>query len=166
MQFITLDWVERGLLENGNIHCKLGRVTMKSFVKRFKDTPYEEIRREARLQRRAAAIGLSPRVIRCTHNSIVMENLNANCLADVYGENLEDIPDWIKSDIVDILYMLYMHVGIEYVDVTPYNFVEKDGFVWVVDFGHAREADYENLDGFLDDTFSAWDLQKWNHDFV
>lgn len=139
---------------------------MKSFVKRFRDTPYEEIRREARLQRRAAAIGVSPKVIRCTRNSIVMENLDANCLADAYGENLEDIPQWIKDDIVDILYMLYMHVGIEYVDVTPYNFVEKDGIVWVVDFGHAKEADYDNPDDFLDETFANWDLQKWNCDFA
>jgi RIO-like serine/threonine protein kinase len=95
-----------------------------------------------------------------------MENLDANCLADVYGENLEDIPEWIKADIVDILYMLYMHVGIEYVDVTPYNFVEKDGIVWVVDFGHAREADYDKPDDFLDDTFASWELQKWNCDYA
>lgn len=139
---------------------------MKSFVKRFKDTPYEDIRREARLQRRAAAIGISPSVIRCTHNSIVMENLQANCLADAYGESLDDIPDWIKADIVDILYMLYMHVGIEYVDVTPYNFVEKDGIVWVVDFGDAREADYDNPDDFLYDILGNWELQKWNCDFA
>lgn len=139
---------------------------MKSFIKRFKDTPYEEIRREARLQRRAAAIGVSPKVIRCSHNKIVMENLEANCLADAYGENIEDIPVWIKDDIVDILYMLYMHAGIEYIDITPYNFVEKDGIVWVVDFGHAREANYDNPDDFLGETFANWELQKWNCDFA
>lgn len=139
---------------------------MKSFVKRFKDTPYEEIRREARLQRRAAALGLSPRVIRCTRNSIVMENLGTECIADAYGENIETVPDWIKDDIVDILYMLYMHAGIEYIDVTPYNFVEKDGVLWVIDFGHAREADYDNPDDYLHETFSNWELQKWNCDFA
>lgn len=139
---------------------------MKSFVKRFKDTPYEEIRREARLQRLAATIGVAPKVIRCTHNTIVMENLNERCLADVYGDDIDDIPEWIKDDILDILYLLYTNAEIEYVDVTPYNFVEKDGVVWIVDFGHARYVDYDNIDPYLEEVFTGWNLQKWNPDFI
>lgn len=139
---------------------------MKSFVKRFEGVPYEEIRREARLQRRAAALGVAPKVIRCTQNTIVMENLNERCLADVYGDSIDDIPEWIKEDILDILYALYMNAQIEYVDVTPYNFVEKDGVVWILDFGHASDVDYDNINPYLEELFSTWNLQKWNPDFA
>lgn len=136
----------------------------KSFVKRFQDTPYEAIRREARLQRRAAAIGVSPRVVRCTQTTIVMEDLDAPCLADAYGDSIDDIPDWVKDDILDILYTLRTIVGIDYIDVSPYNFIEKDGVVWVIDFGHARESGDE-IDPYLDEVFAEWTLTKWNPDF-
>ncbi len=139
---------------------------MKSFIKRFyNDVPYEDIRREARFQRRAHAVGVSPNVIRCNHTSIVMENLNEVCIADKYGEDIADMPEWVKDDILDILYLLYSVVGIEYVDVTPYNFIEKDGVVWIVDFGHARNASAE-MEPYLEDMFTTWKLSKWNSDFV
>lgn len=135
-----------------------------SFVKRFPNTPYEEIRREARLQRRAAAMGLSPKVVRCTETSIVMENLQAPCLADTYGESPNDLPEWVREDILTILHTLYTVAKIEYVDVTPYNFIEKDGVVWIIDFGHAREVGTE-MDPYLDELFANWQLTRWNPDF-
>lgn len=137
----------------------------KHFVKRFSpETPYQDIRREARFQRRAAALGFAPSVLRCTRTTIVMDHLRAPCLAEVYGESPDDLPQWIKDDILDILYSLYAE-GIEYVDVTAYNFVEKDGLIWIVDFGHARDVG-EEIDSYLDDLFARWDLQKWNPDFA
>ena len=136
----------------------------KSFVKRFPNTPYEEIRREARLQRRAAAMGLSPKVVRCTESTLVMEDLQAPCLAEAYGDSVNDIPEWIKDDILDILYSLRTIGKIEYIDVTPYNFIEKDGVVWIIDFGHAKEAGDE-VDPYLDELFANWNLSKWNPDF-
>lgn len=136
----------------------------KSFVKRFLNTPYEEIRREARLQRRAAAMGLAPKVVRCTETTIVMEDLRTPCLAEVYGDSIDDIPQWIKEDILDSLYLLHTLGHIEYLDVTPYNFVETDGVVWILDFGHAREAG-PDIDPYLDDLFSSWVLSKWNPEF-
>lgn len=136
----------------------------KSFVKRFPNTPYEEIRREARLQRRAAAIGLSPKVIRCTETTIVMENVGAPCLAEVYGDSIDNIPEWIKEEILDLLYTLYTVARIEYIDVTPYNFIEKDGVVWIIDFGHAREVSAE-VDPYLDEIMAEWSLTKWNPEF-
>lgn len=136
----------------------------KSFVKRFSNTPYEAIRREARFQRRAAAIGLSPKVIRCTETTIVMDHVGAPCLADVYGDLMDDIPDWIQEEILDILYTLYTATQIEYIDVTPYNFIEKDGVVWVIDFGHARDAS-PDLDPYLDEVIADWSLTTWNPAF-
>lgn len=139
--------------------------TMKTFIKRFPHTPYEDIRREARLQRRAAGLGISPKVIRCNHNSIVMEKIDEMCIADKYGETIENLPEWLKEDILDLLYTLYTVLAIEYVDVTPYNFIEKDGVVWVIDFGHARNATYD-LDPYLDEAFAEWNLTKWNDEFT
>lgn len=140
---------------------------MKSFIKRFNaNVPYEEIRREARLQRRAAAIGISPRVIRCTQNTIAMENMREECIADKYGEDIDDIPEWIKEDIMDILYLLYSVIGIEYIDVTPYNFIEKHGVIWIIDFGHAKDADDYEIDPYLDQVFADWKLTKWNTEFA
>ena len=137
-----------------------------SFIKRFcPSTPYEEIRREARLQRVAAGMGLAPRVTRCTKTAIVMEHLNAPCLAEVYGDDPEDVPQWIRDDILDILYTLYTIGEIEYIDVTPYNFVERDGVVWIIDFGHARRRT-PNIDPYLDEVFATWEITKWNPDFA
>ena len=167
MRFIIRDSEERGLAENGSIqHICLDGITMaKHFVKRFPaNIPYEQIRREARLQRHAHAMGLSPRVIRCTSRTIVMENLKANCLADAYGDKIEDVPMWIREDILDILHTLYTVGEIEYIDITPYNFIEKDGIVWIIDFGHARHAT-ETKDSFLEEIMNNREL-KWNPDFA
>lgn len=137
----------------------------KHFTKRFPpNVSYEDIRREARLQRHAAAMGLSPKVIRCTSRTIVMEDLKAKCLADVYGDKIEHLPEWVKEDILDILYTLYNSAHIEYIDITPYNFIEVDGIVWIIDFGHARQAS-ETMDSFLEEILSNWEL-KWNPDFA
>jgi tRNA A-37 threonylcarbamoyl transferase component Bud32 len=136
----------------------------KSFVKRFQHTPYEEIRREARLQRRASAIGLSPKVVRCTNTTIVMEDLATPSIADVYGDSIDHLPEWIREEILGILYSLYTIGNIEYIDVTPYNFIEKDGVVWIIDFGHARECQ-EEINPYLDELFANWSLTKWNPEF-
>lgn len=137
---------------------------MPSFIKRFKNTPYEQIRQEARLQREAAALGISPRVIRCNKNSIVMEKIDEPCIADKYGDKIDDIPEWIKEEIVDILYLLYT-IGIEYIDVTPYNFIEKDDKIYIIDFGHARYVE-DDVHYYLDEIFNDWYLGKWNSDFA
>ena len=137
-----------------------------SFVKRFSpNTPYEEIRREARLQRVAAGMGLAPRITRCTKTAIVMENLNAPSLAEVYGDDPEDVPLWIRDDILDILYTLYTVAEIEYIDVTPYNFIERDGVVWIIDFGHAQRRSGD-IDPYLDEIFANWSITKWNSEFA
>lgn len=94
-----------------------------------------------------------------------MEHLGAPCLADMYGDKIEDIPEWIREEILDILYMLYSTAKIEYIDVTPYNFVERDGVVWIIDFGHARKIGDE-IDPYLDEIFTTWNLSKWNSEFA
>jgi tRNA A-37 threonylcarbamoyl transferase component Bud32 len=145
--------------------CWILTTMPKHFIKRFPaNIPYDQIRKEARLQRHAAALGLAPKIIRCTSRTIVMEDLKAKCLADVYGDKIEDLPEWVKEDILDILNTLYTAGGIEYVDITPYNFIELDGIVWIIDFGHAKYAS-ETVDSFLEEILDNWEL-KWNPDFA
>ena len=97
---------------------------------------------EAELQRIASNYGFSPKVISVTKIDdacfITMEDLEAECLADVYGEDAKDIPKWIWDEIRSMVTTLMDEEGIEYVDITPYNFIEKDNRVYMIDFGDAR----------------------------
>lgn len=52
--------------------------------------------------------------------------------------------------------------------VTPYNFIETDGRVWVVDVGHAQRSTYGNINPWLlsilcDESFV---LSEWNDEFA
>jgi RIO-like serine/threonine protein kinase len=93
-----------------------------------------------------------------------MEDLATPSIADVYGDSIDHLPEWIREEILGILYSLYTIGNIEYIDVTPYNFIEKDGVVWIIDFGHARECQ-EEINPYLDELFANWSLTKWNPEF-
>lgn len=134
------------------------------YTKKFKRTSPNDIAREAELQHASHILGMSPKVIRYTKNSIVMEKINEMCIADKYGENIDDIPSAIKIKIFDILRRLYESLDIEYIDVTPYNFIEMDGRVWIIDFGHARYRGSE-ADCYLEEIFEEGSLTKWNPEF-
>ena len=61
-----------------------------------------------------------------------------------------------------IIEILYYTENIEYIDITPYNFIEKNEKIYIIDFGHAnyRKAKNYFLREFLDG------LNKWNSDFL
>jgi RIO-like serine/threonine protein kinase len=99
---------------------------------------------------------------------LCMERITAPCLADVYGEDPRRIPRYIWQQIRDILQNLYYEEGIEYIDITPYNFIElPDGKVYIIDFGDAyytsqngsKEPNNWFLREFLDGEYT------WNPDF-
>ena len=96
---------------------------------------------------------------------IIMEDLKEKCLADKYGENFDDdLPDFIKHEIHNIISILYEREGIEYIDITPYNFIEKDKKVYIIDFGHAYFVDKnKKINWFLKDFLDG--LNSWNPDF-
>ena len=69
-----------------------------------------------------------------------MEHLS---LAEFYGVNDVEFPKEIYQCVRKIIETLDS-IGIDYPDITPYNFIEDDkGEVWIVDFEHAtlREED-------------------------
>jgi serine/threonine protein kinase len=96
---------------------------------------------EESLQRDAAQLGVAPAIhSTISHNGspvLLMKRVEGMSLADFYGE--DDVPYTVWRQIREILQRLW-NLGIEYVDITPYNFMiePESGKLWVVDFGHAR----------------------------
>jgi len=126
----------------------------------------EDADNEVELQKIASSYGFSPRVL--SHNKlddssfIMMEDLEAECLADVYGENPDNIPLWIWDEIRSMVTALFDQEGIEYVDITPYNFIEKDNRIYMIDFGDAKYTNGE-VNWFLSEFLDG--ENSWNPDY-
>lgn len=109
-------------------------------VKIIDDSP-EKIENELDLQKMASKLNVAPKIIDNYYHEhkmyVLMEKINGMTLADIYGEDKKDIPKKIWNEIHNIIEKLY-YSGIQYVDITPYNFmVDSNGKVFVIDFGHA-----------------------------
>ena len=70
---------------------------------------------------------------------ILMERIDGKTLAELYGEDYDDVPKEIQREVKHIIKTLFIN-DIHYVDVTPYNFILRDDRVYLVDFGHAHEV--------------------------
>lgn len=121
---------------------------------------------EAQLQDVSARLGYSPRILsvidREDHSIIRMERVDGTTLSNKYGDVAKDTPESIWNKIRDMLSALYDE-GIEYVDITPYNFMEtKDGDIKIIDFGDAKYTDGE-INWFLEEFLEG--LNEWNPDF-
>ena len=142
-----------------NSTCK-----MQVFHKNVSNRSEKQIRQEVEFQQRAEKLGLCPKIINTDYKTYIdMEDVGQMCIADMYGDQIEDIPKQYKYEIYQILSRLYLECNIEYIDVTPYNFIEKDGKLWIIDFGDARQAPKKNW--FLNDMFTKKNLCEWNPDF-
>jgi len=141
---------------------------MKIFRKSFPvGTNIRDVQREVELQHIAAELGFSPKIISTDNETYIeMEHLEEMCVADKYGEAIDSIPSFILEDIYKIVSDLYYVYNIEYIDVTPYNFVEVEGRVWIIDFGHAmkRQAG-RKTNWYLRDIFDEGKISYWNSDF-
>jgi tRNA A-37 threonylcarbamoyl transferase component Bud32 len=134
------------------------------FVKDVSDRTEQQIRNEVELQTRAFRKGLAPRIINTDYKTYIkMEKINNMCIAYMYGENFNDCPVQLRKDIYNILHTLYHECDIEYVDVTPYNFIEDlDGRLWIIDFGDAIAV---KKNWYLQDVFDNECVLEWNPDF-
>jgi tRNA A-37 threonylcarbamoyl transferase component Bud32 len=121
---------------------------------------------EVDLQTIASKHNFSPRILKTEeHNGmlrIYMEDLEEEVLAVEYGEDPSDVPVWIWNEIRRMVQHLYDEEGIEYVDITPYNFIEKNGRIYMIDFGDAK---YTNgtPDWFLAEFLEG--ENSWNPDY-
>ena len=122
---------------------------------------------EIELQRIAEKYNFCPRILNVEREGcitrIFMEHLEADCLAGTYGEDPDDVPEWIWDEIRHMVTTLYEEEGIEYRDITPYNFIEKDGRVYMIDFGDAKYSNHEPVDWFLGEFLDG--ENSWNPDY-
>lgn len=121
---------------------------------------------EVELQDIASKYGFTPKIIRLDGTVAQMETVNGMSLADKYSDDPKKIPKHIWQEIHRILSILYEREGIEYIDITSYNFMEDmEGKIWIIDFGHAYYTKKDEkvnwfLKEFLDGDFG------WNPDFA
>ena len=120
---------------------------------------------EAQLQNISARLEFSPYVLSVSekeHFSIIrMERVDGVSLADKYGENPSKIPNWIWNKIRYMLACL-LDNRVEYVDITPYNFMELQDDIKIIDFGDAKYSDGD-INWFLVEFLDG--LNEWNPDF-
>ena len=136
------------------------------FRKEFNNVPYKTICNEVELQTRAAYAGFAPMILATDKKTYIeMENLDEMCIADMYGEDIDAIPNYIIEEIYVILERLYTQYDIEYIDVTPYNFIEYAGKTWIIDFGHAKPKNIEEPNWYLKKILEDKKVSFWNPDF-
>lgn len=126
---------------------------------------------EAELQDIAAGYGFAPKIQRVDENIAQMDSIEGLCLADIYTDDPAEIPDLIWIKIESILTILFEMEGIEYVDITPYNFMEdKNGKIWIIDFGDAYYTPNKKGEGaenwFLRSLLAGECGKAWNTDFA
>ena len=143
---------------------------MSEFKKTIKydEVSKEKIALEVELQNVSYKYNFTPKIYNVKYNKneavITMENLNEMCLADKYGDEPFDIPNQYWKQIRTILETLLYEEGIEYIDITPYNFIEKDEKIYIIDFGHAYYTDKnKKINWFLQELLDG--SNSWNPDF-
>lgn len=121
---------------------------------------------EIHFQKKAADLNIAPPIFDTNNTSyMVMLDLDEMSLADKYGSSASNIPTWIWKQVHYILQKLLKEGNMEYIDITPYNFIEKDGVVWCIDYGHATPFRGTIRNWFLKEMLEK-KLRRWNPDFV
>ena len=148
---------------------------MNEYYKQILADDERPIDREIEIQKIASNYGFAPKIIdyKLTYNkedkkyvgNITMEHLNEMCIADKYSDDPAKIPKVIWDQIRAILKILYHEEGIEYIDITPYNFIEKDEKVYIIDFGHASYYKSKEMMNWFVKQFLEDGTNEWNPDF-
>jgi len=147
---------------------------MKQYHKLIQSIESRKIEREIEMQGIASTYGFSPKIVdsNVIYNTqmnkylgtIVMENLDEMCISDKYGDDPKNVPKIIWDQIRTIIKILYHQEGIEYIDITGYNFIEKNGKVYIIDFGDAiYSKPMIEINWFLDKFLNGYN--GWNPDF-
>ena len=127
---------------------------------------------EIELQDIASKHGFAPRIERIDGLLMQMDEIKGHCLADIYTDDPKKVPDWIWAEIHRILSVLFECDGIEYIDITAYNFILEEGSdkIWIIDFGDAyyskagQTDDKKPVNWFLREVLDG--EKSWNPDFA
>jgi len=134
-----------------------------------KQVQTDKVQQEVLLQMFSSNEGFSPNVQKIVPGEngtsiIWMDAIEGKTLYELYGDSPHDIPPGLWNRIRLNLQVLYIEYGIQYVDVTPYNFMmDNNNRLWIVDFGDATIHEKE-LNWFLVDLFDG--RNEWNSDFA
>ena len=127
-----------------------------------------EAKREIELQQLASKYDFCPKITESKFSEtcceITMEKIDCMCLADMYGDQPKHLPPHIWPQIHTIIKTLYEEAGIEYVDITPYNFIEHNNKIYIIDFGDAYYKGTKPRHWFH--TQFLDDPTCWNPDFA
>ena len=97
-----------------------------------------------------------------TNHTMKMRRINNMNLSDFYGENAKNVPIYIFDKIRAIIKKLLL-AGIEYPDITGYNFIEHNNKIWIIDFGHASFFVEKYNCSFITKFING--LNEWNPNF-
>lgn len=118
---------------------------------------------EIAFHKTAQKYGFVPKIQKIEGQKVYMDHLGeSNTLSDIYGDNPEDIPSHLWVQIRTMVQLLLDKENIEYVDVTPYNFIETNGTLYMIDFGDAKYAEKE-INWYLKEFLEGENF--WNPDF-
>ena len=97
--------------------------------------------------------------------TMAMARVGIMNVSDVYGENAKDVPNNVFKSISTIIKKLIAN-GIEYPDLTGYNFVEdSNDEVWIIDFEHSKLKDNKDIKNEAILRVCRGE-KKWNEDFA
>ena len=138
----------------------------------YKKTPLNKILLEIELQKYVSTnYDFCPKIIKVNYYNdridIIMEKINGLCIFEKYGDNPLDIPIFIWNQIHKIITSLFYNDGIEYIDISSYNFIIDNDKIYIIDFGHAYwcNPDKEIKNWFLSQ-FIEDKINIFNPDFL
>ncbi len=101
---------------------------------------------------------------------VKMEAVDGQAIFDLYGDEATNVPGWIWERIAHILLVIYEREGIEFVDITSFNFMVVNGperEVKIIDFGDAYYTNKKR--GERPKNWALADVldgeRTWNSDF-
>lgn len=136
----------------------------------------EDAEREVELQTIASRHWFTPNIISVERRDdayvIQMEKVTGMSIADFYNTDPKLVPEGMWEKMRMCVRTLLEEDGIEYVDITGYNFMGNmvvdgdDAEVYIIDFGHAqRHKEGEDFsDPFLGEFLAG--KNKWNPKYL
>ena len=94
----------------------------------------------------------------------VMAKIDGMSVSDMYGDNIEDVPDNLYKQIREIMMNLVDH-NIQYPDFTGYNFVLDNNVpdkIWLIDFEHTVPGDCTDNEFIMG---IYWGAKSWNDEY-
>ena len=156
-----------------NTHKSLNMSNNEKFIKKipYNKTIKKSIQLEYELQNYiSSTYNFTPKINKLsyleTESEITMEKINGKTLFEKYSDDPSDIPKWVWDEIRHILTILYEDEGIEYIDITPYNFmIDNNNKIWIIDFGHAFYTDSNKRINWFLSEFIYDQVNEFNPDF-